>query len=64
MLNDLPTLSHEEQQKAVERIQEMMTQGISTAQAIKMVAEQIREEMSKKKSRASALLFNTLMHYN
>ncbi|MEZ8476063.1 YoaH family protein [Vibrio cyclitrophicus] len=47
MLNDLPTLSHEEQQKAVERIQEMMTQGISTAQAIKMVAEQIREEMSK-----------------
>lgn len=27
MLNDLPTLSHEEQQKAVERIQEMMTQG-------------------------------------
>ena len=34
MLNDLPTLSHEEQQKAVERIQEMMTQGISTAQAI------------------------------
>lgn len=48
MLNDLPTLSHEEQQKAVERIQEMMTQGISTAQAIKMVAEQIREEMSKK----------------
>ncbi|MEZ8286052.1 YoaH family protein [Vibrio splendidus] len=48
MLNDLPTLSHGEQQKAVERIQEMMTQGISTAQAIKIVAEQIREEMSNK----------------
>ena len=48
MLNDLPTLSHEEQKKAVERIQEMMTQGISTAQAIKIVAEQIREEMSNK----------------
>ena len=43
-----PTLSHEEQQKAVERIQEMMIQGISTAQAIKIVAEQIREEMSNK----------------
>ncbi|MFA0520562.1 YoaH family protein, partial [Vibrio sp. 10N.222.55.E8] len=28
--------------------QEMMTQGISTAQAIKIVAEQIREEMSNK----------------
>lgn len=48
MLNDLPTLSHEEQQNAVERIQEMMSQGVSTAQAIKIVAEQIREEMSNK----------------
>ena len=48
MLNDLPTLSHEEQQKAVERIQEMMSQGVSTAQAIKIVAEQIREEVSNK----------------
>ncbi|MBW3698060.1 YoaH family protein [Vibrio sp. T187] len=48
MLNDLPTLSHEEQQKAVERIQELMTQGISTAEAIKIVAEQIRKEVSEK----------------
>ncbi|MCJ2377155.1 YoaH family protein [Vibrio sp. ZSDZ34] len=44
MLNDLPTLSHEEQQKAVEQIQVLMQQGISTAEAIKIVAEKIRAE--------------------
>ncbi|MDN3615790.1 MAG: YoaH family protein [Vibrio gallaecicus] len=48
MLNDLPTLSHAEQQAAVEKIQELMTQGISTAQAIKIVAEEIRKEMNEK----------------
>lgn len=48
MLNDLPPLSHEDQQKAVERIQELMSQGMSTAQAIKVVADQIREELAKK----------------
>jgi uncharacterized protein YoaH (UPF0181 family) len=45
MLNDLPTLSHQEQQKAVEKIQELMSQGMSTGEAIKIVAEKIREEM-------------------
>ncbi|MCL9776333.1 MULTISPECIES: YoaH family protein [Vibrio] len=44
MFDDLPTLSHQEQQAAVEKIQELMQQGVSTAQAIKMVAEQIRKE--------------------
>lgn len=48
MLNDLPTLSHAEQQAAVERIQELMTQGVSTAEAIKIVAQQIREELETK----------------
>lgn len=48
MFDDLPTLSHEEQQAAVEKIQELMKQGISTAQAIKMVAEEIREELNNK----------------
>ncbi|MGF1696372.1 YoaH family protein [Vibrio kyushuensis] len=43
MFDDL-SLSHEEQQKAVERIQELMQTGMSTAQAIKLVAEQIRKE--------------------
>ncbi|MEF1291539.1 YoaH family protein [Vibrio sp. M260118] len=48
MFDDLPPLTHEEQQKAVEKIQELMTQGISTAEAIKIVAQQIREEATKK----------------
>ncbi|CAM2959100.1 MULTISPECIES: YoaH family protein [Vibrio oreintalis group] len=47
MFDDLPPLSHEEQQKAVEKIQELMAEGISTAQAIKMVAEEIRAEAAK-----------------
>ncbi|UUM32558.1 YoaH family protein [Vibrio japonicus] len=48
MFDELPQLSHEEQQKAVEKIQELMAEGISTAQAIKIVAEQIREEAKKR----------------
>ncbi|WP_295890956.1 YoaH family protein [uncultured Vibrio sp.] len=47
MFDDL-SLSHEEQQQAVERIQELMTTGMSTAQAIKLVAEQIRKEHEEK----------------
>ncbi|QXO16214.1 MULTISPECIES: YoaH family protein [Vibrio] len=44
MFDDLPTLSHAEQQAAVEKIQQLMAQGISTAEAIKIVAQQIRKE--------------------
>ncbi|MBY6196457.1 YoaH family protein [Vibrio hangzhouensis] len=49
MFDDL-SLSHEEQQAAVERIQELMKQGISTAQAIKIIAEEIRKEKSAQQS--------------
>ncbi len=49
MFDDLPPLSHEAQQKAVEQIQELMAQGISTAEAIKIVATKIREEAAAKK---------------
>ncbi len=44
MFDDLPPLSHAEQQQAVERIQKLMSEGISTAQAIKIVAEDIRNQ--------------------
>lgn len=44
MIDDIPQLTHQEQQEAVEKIQELMKQGISTAEAIKLVAQQIREE--------------------
>jgi uncharacterized protein YoaH (UPF0181 family) len=48
MFNDLPTLTHQQQQEAVEKIQQLMAQGISTAEAIKIVAEQIRKEQQAK----------------
>lgn len=42
MFAGLPSLSHEQQQKAVERIQELMTQGMSSGEAISTVAQEIR----------------------
>ncbi|EID0061462.1 YoaH family protein [Vibrio vulnificus] len=44
MFDDLPPLSHHEQQRAVEEIQKLMAEGMSTAQAIKIIAEKIRAE--------------------
>lgn len=44
MFDDLPPLSHAEQQKAVEQIQKLMAEGMSTAQAIKIVADSIRQQ--------------------
>ncbi|EMN0592321.1 YoaH family protein [Klebsiella aerogenes] len=42
MFAGLPSLSHEQQQKAVERIQELMAQGMSSGQAITLVADELR----------------------
>ncbi|WP_081984135.1 YoaH family protein [Vibrio caribbeanicus] len=50
MFDDLPPLSHAEQQEAVEKIRKLMSEGMSTAQAIKVVAEQIREQAKKQNS--------------
>ncbi|MGD8110282.1 YoaH family protein [Vibrio sp. TRT 21S02] len=50
MLDDLPPLSHSEQQVAVEKIQQLMASGISTAQAIKIVAQEIRDQAAKEKA--------------
>ncbi|CCN48664.1 conserved hypothetical protein [Vibrio nigripulchritudo MADA3029] len=44
MFQDLPNLTHEEQQEAVERIQKLMEQGVSTAEAIKIIADEIRND--------------------
>ncbi|WP_343531547.1 YoaH family protein [Klebsiella michiganensis] len=41
MFAGLPSLSHEQQQKAVERIQELMSQGMSSGQAIALVADEL-----------------------
>jgi uncharacterized protein YoaH (UPF0181 family) len=50
MFDDLPQLSHKEQQQAVEKIQQMMSEGISTGQAIKIVADEIRAEAARNKA--------------
>jgi len=42
MISGLPALSHEQQQKAVERIQELMSGGMSSGEAITLVANEIR----------------------
>ncbi|WP_439327640.1 YoaH family protein [Lonepinella sp. BR2357] len=44
--NALLGLTHEQQQQAVEQIQQLMAQGIPAGQAIKMVAEQLRKEFT------------------
>lgn len=45
---DMPNLTHEEQQKAVEKIQELMASGMSTGQAIQQVAKEIRQAQDDK----------------
>ena len=44
MFAGLPSLTHEQQQKAVERIQELMAQGMSSGQAIAL--EELRANHS------------------
>ncbi len=43
MMTGLPALSREQQQQAVERIQQLMSEGMSSGQAIQLVAAEIRE---------------------
>ena len=43
MFKGLPALSHEQQQQAVERIQELMAGGMSSGEAITQVAQEIRQ---------------------
>ncbi|ATM95450.1 Uncharacterized protein conserved in bacteria [Yersinia frederiksenii] len=43
MLAGMPSLSHEEQQEAVERIHKFMSEGMSSGEAIALVAAEIRE---------------------
>lgn len=44
MLAGMPSLSHEEQQEAAERIHLLMEQGMSSGEAIARVAQEIREK--------------------
>ncbi|MEB4676139.1 YoaH family protein [Enterobacteriaceae bacterium G50] len=42
MFAGLPSLTHEQQQQAVERIHELISQGMSSGEAIALVAAEIR----------------------
>ena len=46
-------LTHEQQQKAVEQIQELMAQGISSGEAIQIVAKALSEIHQKGEKEAS-----------
>lgn len=43
MDNSLLSLTHEQQQEAVEEIQKLMAQGISAGEAIQIIANKLRE---------------------
>ncbi|MCA6219469.1 MULTISPECIES: YoaH family protein [Photorhabdus] len=48
MFSGMPTLSHQEQQRAVEKIQQLMVEGMSSGEAIALVAQEIREQHREK----------------
>ncbi|MGJ0191203.1 YoaH family protein [Pantoea sp. RRHST58] len=52
MFKGLPALSHEQQQQAVERIQELMAGGMSSGEAITQVAQEIRHTHTGEQIRA------------
>lgn len=43
------SLSHEEQQKAVEKIQQLIQNGMPSGEAIRLVAEELRQKHPTKK---------------
>lgn len=42
MLTDMPVLTHQQQQQAVDRIQALMDEGMSSGEAIRLVSSEIR----------------------
>ncbi len=50
MFLGMPTLTHEEQQKAVEKIQHLMSEGMSSGEAIQLVAQELREKYTTRES--------------
>ncbi len=44
MRTGMPALSHEEQQQAADRIHQLMAEGLSSGEAIALVAQEIREQ--------------------
>ena len=50
MFLGMPTLTHEEQQKAVEKIQHLMSEGMRSGEAIHWVAQELREKHTTRES--------------
>ncbi|MGQ0286006.1 YoaH family protein [Pasteurellaceae bacterium 22721_9_1] len=46
---ELLGLTHEQQQAAVEKIQQLSEQGVPIGQAIKMVADELRQQYQQQK---------------
>lgn len=44
MDNSLLSLTHEQQQAAVEEIQKLMAEGVSAGEAIQLIANKLREQ--------------------
>lgn len=42
MLTDMPSISHQEQQKAAEKVHQLISTGMSSAEVITLVAQEIR----------------------
>lgn len=48
MFSKMPTLNHQEQQEAAERIHQLMAKGMSSGEAIALVAKEIRAKHANK----------------
>lgn len=48
MFSGMPALNHQQQQEAVERIHQLMADGMSSGEAIALVAQEIREKYKDK----------------
>ncbi|MBD2785446.1 YoaH family protein [Xenorhabdus sp. DI] len=44
MFSGMPALSHEEQQAAVEKIHQLISEGMGSGEAIAIVAQELREK--------------------
>ncbi|WP_265495616.1 YoaH family protein [Providencia heimbachae] len=44
MFSGIPVLNHEEQQEAVDKIHQLIADGMSSGEAIALVAQEIREK--------------------
>lgn len=62
MFSDMPTLNHQEQQEAAERIHQLMADGMSSGEAIALVAKEIRAKHAVKKQTDNDLKRNNIFY--